>query len=407
MAKKIPEQFDPAQHPGTYQTGVPEEAEKQSNSLVMILLVIIILLGGIISALGLVNVRLVGKLLAQEQSKPMNMLDPSTSASLSGELLPGNEEPSLPANATVSLTLQAPPVSEGAKTSAGDIYAQNRASLVKVLSSSHSENCVGSGVILDAQGFILTNAHVVESAGWIYVELSDGRCMRAALVGADALTDLAVLYIQAENLTPVQLGDTRHMLEDDRIFAFDTLDPDPGCPLSFGSAISTKRKMTVGIHQVKFLQTDVGSYDGPVFNEYGQLVGMNIGVAGAFFDMTVEADAGYAIPSATIKRVVESIIISGRMADRQTLGVRVEAVSKLYQQWWGIPAGLRITRISAQNPNLQEGDILMALDGQRVTSTEQLHKLLFSQQIGRKMTAVIYRNEEMLTLEVTILNTGA
>ncbi len=397
----------------TYQTGVPNDHPKRSSGLIAVLLVLTIFLGGLASALGILNIRLLQKLSAGENpSLPMEVFTPGSTHSTIGDFLPTDDSshaPALPSDRKLSLHLLLPPKRGQEAMDAAAVYEAHRSSLVQVYCSSHHATHSGTGVVIDSRGFILTNAHVVDAAKRLYVQLHDGSQYRAALVGADALTDLALLYIQAENLTAVELADSSAMITGDTIISTFNSKARTGCPLRDGVLTIPKWDQHIGGYQLELFETSVGYITGPVFNSYGQLIGMNHGQAASLLNLALLSETGYVVPSTTVKSVVEALAEFGTVAGRPTVGIHTEAISKFYQQHWDLPGGLWVTGVSdrAQQMGLQSGDILLALDGTRLMDNEDFHRILLTHNIGESMTAVIFRDEEVITTSVTIYETAA
>ncbi len=411
MGKKQKNTKEQVYSAGTYQTGVTGDTKKSSSGLIAVLLVLTIFLGGLASGLGIVNIRLVQQLMQQNNpTVSMNVLRPSSTQNSSSNALPELDtlEPLLPLGRKLTLSLMEPKKSTQ-PMDAMAVFASQKTSLVQVDSSTHHNTCSGSGVILDANGYILTNAHLVDAAKRIYVTLSDGSQHRATLVGTDTLTDLAVLYIEAQDLRAAEFADTKYVKADDPIVSTGTLLPRTDCPLVDGRLIVKQCSHQLGNHSLKLMQSTVGSENGPLFNRYGQIIGMNTGKVEDFCDLVVHEGTGYAIPSYMIRSVVEELTENGYVAGRPTLGIRVEAISKFYQQHWDLPGGLWIFSVSqnAQKMGLREGDILIALNGLPMTENDDLHRMIFSNEIGSELRAVIYREGESITLDLTILDTAA
>ena len=408
MAKHDPEtsEYVPEWDDGTYQTGAIHPP-KPSSGLVALLLVVVIFLGGICSALGLLNIRLLQQLMeAQQQTTPV-------SVDTQVEVLPTNnpledlqlQEPTLPENATVQLqTVQSPYYSEksaGVMT-AQQVYEANAQCLVDVLCLTYfSETENGIGLVLSSNGFILTNSHVVESAKRIYVTTADGATYRATLVGCDTFSDLAVLYISAQNLTParfssnttLQVTEPTYAIEADRTVLESTV-------FSAGRTFSSRN------NSVNLIQTCSGSETGPVFNGYGHVIGFQVGHIARYFSASSTKGTGLVIPSASLNRIVQTLVEDGCVSGRPYLGIQVEEISKVYQQYWKLPMGLLLTQVeqdsNAAACGLREGDILIALDGQPVTSSRDMYAALYDLEVGDTVVAVISRDDHQFTVKLTV-----
>ncbi len=402
------QQFEPSLHT-TYQTGVTEQPSQKSNPLVAALLVLTIFLGGLASALGLLNIRLLQQLQQAGGTVPVDIYTQSSAATLSPEELNNDlPEPTLPQQRDVSLELYLPPSRSESKQHAlsrGEIYAVNEQSIVTLHCSTDHITSTGMGVVMHQDGYILTNAHLVQDCSRIYVQLSSGAVYRAALVGTDALTDLAVLYIQAEDLKPAVFSNSQMLVEEDGVAV---AQPEQG-ELADGRVTHARRRVTLGAYKLQLLQTDVDSCDGPVFNAFGQIVGMNSSVVPTYFNLYLQPGTGYAIPSTTIQEVADQLMQQGFVAGRPTLGLETVSVSKVYQQYWNLPGGLRILEVSplAAEQDIQKDDILLALNGQRVNEAADLQRILYAHSIGDSLTAVIFRDGHSITISLTILDTAA
>ncbi len=397
----------------TYQTGVPYDHPRRSSGLIAVLLVLTIFLGGLASALGIVNIRLLQELAeGKNSSLPMNVFHPSSTQASTGGLLPAGDDslaPQLPADRKLNLALNMPPKRLQEPMDAAAVYETHRQSIVQVHSSSHHTTHSGVGVVIDSRGFILTNAHIVDAAKRIYVICQDGTQYRAALVGMDILTDLALIYIETQDLPAIELADSGIMTEGEAIISSFNSKARSACPLRDGFLNTPKWDQHIGSYQLELIETTVGYITGPVFNSYGQLVGINHGQAASLLNLALLSDTGYAVPSTQIKPVVEALCEYGFVPGRPTLGIHTEALSKFYQQHWNLPGGLWLTQVSdqAQNMGLQNGDILLALDGVRLMDNEDFHRILFTHDIGETMTAVIFRDEDIITTTVSIYETAA
>ena len=206
-----------------YGTG-PTEPPKSRGGLVALMLILIIFLSGIITVLGVLNI----KLFHQLQTRQENELSISfTTESTVPEDAPISmaSEPAQYSDAPfVSMDLQQAPAGvENVPAQGGlslqDIYTRNIDSVVSITCSGRSSTSSGTGVILSQDGYIVTNAHVVEGGSSITVQLTDDRTFSASIVGSDEISDLAVLYIAAEGLTPAQFGDSSSLRVGDTVVA--------------------------------------------------------------------------------------------------------------------------------------------------------------------------------------------
>jgi serine protease Do len=149
-----------------------------------------------------------------------------------------------------------------------------------------------------------------------------------------------------------------------------------------------------------------GNSGGPLINCYGQVIGINTMKFGDNMSTAGVEGLGFAIPSTTVKEIVDQLIAQGYVSGRPGLGIQGEAVSSFYQKFYGLPKGLQITAVEdgsdADQKKLQPGDILMELNGQRITGTEDLNAVLQKLQIGDRVDAVIYRSRRQYTVTLTV-----
>ena len=149
-----------------------------------------------------------------------------------------------------------------------------------------------------------------------------------------------------------------------------------------------------------------GNSGGPLINCYGQVIGINTMKIGAFTDSAGVEGLGFAIPSATVKDIVDQIMEQGYVSGRPTLGISGDALSNFYQYYYRLPAGLYISRVEegsyAAYYGIEPGDILIAVDDTRVTDMDDLNTFLYNHQVGDVVTAVIYRGGQQYNVELTL-----
>ena len=371
---------------GTYQTG-SVTPPKNANPLVAFLLMLVIFLGGIASALGLVNMQL---LIALQQTQPDPTVPLKIQSNLApiGEILEDDALPQLP-QGQVTMNLMDPNLQMAEEVS-------NTAYLARVenvsVTVSGSEDLSGPGLVFSSNGYILTYAHLLEQDR-IYVTLADGSRHRASFVGSDPLTDMAVIYIDAYGLHTANFSDQAqgHRVWYSRENA-----------LSSGAICRELCQFSLGSTQLRLLQTSAAANreSGALWNSDCQVVGI-LSPAMAQFLGDDEQDLAWVIPSSAIKEIVDHILCCGHVPGRPTLDIDTETVTDLYRNYWHLPTGLRIT--DSDHPVLQDGDILVQLQGKELTCLQDLNAILFSAQPGDKMDAAVIRNGKVINLSVTIL----
>lgn len=402
-----------------YGTG-PTEPPKSRGALLALLLILIIFLCGIVTMLSLLNIRLFRELKTDRQEHQELAIsfttEPSeepTEQTLPTEQAPAAMAASLP-NATMNL--QAAPkgidtIPEGGGMALQDIYTLNIPSVVSITCQSSRGSSSGTGVVLTADGYIVTNAHVVENAQIISVQLTDDRSFAARLVGCDDISDLAVLRIDCSDLTPAQFGDSSTLRVGDTVVAIgDPLGAAFRGTYTNGIVSAINRDVDMNGRTMTLIQTNAalnsGNSGGPLINCYGQVIGINTMKIGTFTDNAGVEGLGFAIPSTQVKEIVDQIVAQGYVSGRPSIGFTGEALSTFYQHYYRMPAGLYITEVEpgsdAAKKGIQEGDMLLYLGDTRVTSTQDLKTALYDSEAGDVVEVIVYRNGQQYKLELTL-----
>jgi serine protease Do len=278
------------------------------------------------------------------------------------------------------------------------------------------EHALGSGVIVSASGYILTNRHVIRNATSIDVQLHDKRTFKAKVVGADPDTDLALLKINAGHLPVAELGDSSQLKVGDIVMAF-------GNPfnLSFTvtrgavSALGRPGQAVEGPNSlVSFIQTDAainpGNSGGALVNVKGQVIGINTAILssesgpggeGAFIGI------GFAIPIDTAKTVMEDLIKTGKVS-RGYLGVRISSLDPDLAKEFGVPdaKGALVQSVGPGGPadkaGVKYGDVIRKVNGRAVQDAEDLTTVVTSMNPGQTVTLDIIRNGKPMTIKLTL-----
>jgi S1-C subfamily serine protease len=263
---------------------------------------------------------------------------------------------------------------------------------------------LGSGFIVDARGYILTNNHVVEGATDIKVTLTDGRSFRAALLGADRFSDLAVLKIEGAKLPVLRLGDSRKLTAGETVIAIGNplwLEGGPTVTVGVVSALgrSMEEEDLPVLHNL--IQTDAainpGNSGGPLLNLRGQAIGINTAVIASAHGI------GFAIAADTAKPVLRVLMTSGRIV-RSSIGVRAVSVTPQVAYANDLPLERGALIISAEPggpaaaAGFQSKDVVVAIGEKPVTDLHHLHELLLQHKIGEPVDVTVWRNGATLTL---------
>ena len=400
---------------GAYETGRTRPRKKR-GCLTPLLLMTVIALSGLVSVLSFLNVRLFAQLNTakakhEDTVSIVREMEESMEASASEESnvvesIPEETALASPANETQAhLDLVPSETSVSTFTqdqglSLQEIYAKNIDSVVSISCSLRNGSSTGTGVIFSSDGYIVTNHHVIENAREMSVLLTDERVLEATLVGADAVSDLAVLRVDEAGLTAAEFGDSTQLRVGDSVAAIgDPLGSEFRGTLTNGIVSAINRDVTVSGRTMTLIQTNAainsGNSGGPLINCYGQIIGINTLKIGDNASYAGVEGLGFAIPSATVKEVVDQLISQGYVSGRPTLGIWGEGVSRFYQHYYRMPAGLYIGEIAADSDaaakGLVIGDILLSINDIRITSMEEMENAIYNLTPGDTVTTIIYR----------------
>ncbi len=262
----------------------------------------------------------------------------------------------------------------------------------------------GSGVIVDKEGYILTNNHVVEGADKVKVQLNDGREFTATVKGQDSRTDLAVLQIKAKDLPAASLGDS------------DKLDVGEWA-IAIGSPFGLEHTVTVGVISAKgrsglgtgtyedFIQTDAsinpGNSGGPLINIDGEVIGINAMI------IQPGTGIGFAIPINMAKQILNDLIKHGKVV-RPWLGISVQDLTPEMMEHFkvkekeGVLVGQIYPETGAEKAGLVSGDIIKSVDDKAIKNTNELVKEIQKKKVGQKIKLNIIRDGKPSTIEVTL-----
>jgi serine protease Do len=260
------------------------------------------------------------------------------------------------------------------------------------------EKALGSGVIVSPEGYILTNNHVVDGATDVQVTLSDKREFKARIVGADPKTDVAVLKIDGQNLSPITIGDSAKVQVGDVALAI-------GNPFGVGQTvtkgiISATGRGNLGIEAYEdFLQTDApinpGNSGGALINDRGELVGINTAIIS--HGSGGSQGIGFAVPANLARNVLDQILKTGHVT-RAYLGIYPQDVTPAMAKAFGEKEsqGIVVGDVSANSPaqkaGIQRGDIILQINGKPVTDSNQLRMSVSMMQPGTELKLKILRN---------------
>ncbi len=265
---------------------------------------------------------------------------------------------------------------------------------------------LGSGFIINADGYILTNAHVVQSADEITVRLTDKREFKAKVIGSDRRTDIALIKIEAAGLPVVKFGDPAKLKVGEWVVAI-------GSPFGFDNTVtkgivSAKGRSLPQENFVPFIQTDVavnpGNSGGPLFNMRGEVVGINSQIysrTGGFMGLS------FAIPIDVANDIAQQLRTAGKIT-RGRIGVVIQPVTKELADGFGLskPQGALVNSVEKGGPadkgGIEAGDVILRFDGKPITASEDLPRIVGGTRPGSKATAQIWRNKASRDVQLVV-----
>lgn len=271
----------------------------------------------------------------------------------------------------------------------------------------------GTGVIAGENGLIITNAHVIEGCASAEVTLYNNESYEALLVGADAVSDLALLKIDCSGLPAASFGDISSLSVGDPVAAIgNPLSEEFRSTLTNGIISAIDRGMNYNGHTMSLLQTNAaineGNSGGALFNMYGQVVGITNMKMMSYFS-SIEG-IGFAIPSSTVKAVVDQLAENGEVRGRPSIGITVGAIPQEAVENYELPEGLYISAVAensdAAAQGIREGDILLAIDGQSVSTTEEVAAIRDTKGVGDSLRFTIWRQGETFEVDVRLMDTN-
>ena len=267
-------------------------------------------------------------------------------------------------------------------------------------------SALGSGFIVDKTGIVITNNHVISGADDIYVKVNGKKNYKAKLLGADPLSDIAVLQIDSnDNFKPVSFGDSNKSRIGDWVVAI-------GNPFGLGgtvtSGIISARNRSIGLSRYEdYIQTDAsinqGNSGGPLFNLDGEVIGINTAILGQSGSIGI----GFAIPSNSAEKVIDQLIEFGE-TKRGWLGVRIQIVTDEIAENLKLdkPRGALVASVAKGSPSekggIKDGDVILEFDGKLINEMKELPKIVAETNVGKKVNVKIWRNEKELNKQIIL-----
>ena len=267
-------------------------------------------------------------------------------------------------------------------------------------------SALGSGFIIDEKGIVITNNHVIQGAEDIIVRVNGDKEFKAEVIGADPLSDIAVLKLKTnEKFKPVKFGDSDKARIGDWVIAI-------GNPFGLGgtvtSGIISARNRSIGLSRYEdYIQTDAsinsGNSGGPLFDMNGDVIGINTAILGRSGSIGI----GFSIPSNNAKIVIDQLIEFGE-TKRGWLGVRIQDVTQEIADVEKLdkPRGALVASVAENSPSdkagVKAGDIILEFNGERIEEMKQLPMIVARTEVGKKVKVKIWRNKKEIIKDITL-----
>ena len=295
-----------------------------------------------------------------------------------------------------------------------DIYSTVIDSVVSISSMTSSGTSSGTGIIMSPDGYVITNHHVITGALVISVLTNDNQEYEAALVGSDEMSDLAVLKIDARGLQAAEFGDSSKLRVGDSVVAIgDPLGVQLRGTMTNGIISAINRDLTVGDRTMTLIQTNAalnnGNSGGPLINCYGQVIGINTVKMSSYYTATASVEGlGFAIPISVAKPIIDELIENGYVAGRPAIGISGDSLPSYYRTYYRLPEGVYVTSVNegsdAKAKGIREGDIVTAINGEKICSIDELNTVKNQYAAGDEVTLTIYRSGTYYEVTVTLVD---
>lgn len=288
-----------------------------------------------------------------------------------------------------------------------DIYDKASPSVVGVSCTLQRGSTTGTGIILSDDGYIITNAHVVEDAVSIMIVDNHLNEYEAKVVGADAQTDLAVLKVEAEGLTPCEFGKSSELrIGELAVVIGNPLGMDLYGTMTFGIISGLNRTITIGENKMTLIQTQAsinkGNSGGPLINAYGQV----IGITSAKVNTAYGEGLGFAIPIDEALPIIDDLMAYGYVTGRPMIGISGEEITYIMSLYYRLPQGVCVRFVTpesgAESAGIKAGDIIIGVNDAAITTMDELTSAKNQFSAGDTMTLNIYRDGVSINIDVVL-----
>ncbi len=288
-----------------------------------------------------------------------------------------------------------------------DIYDKVAPSVVGVSCTLARSTATGTGIIISEDGYIITNAHVVEDAEKVIIVDSEMNEYEAEIIGADAQTDIAVLKIEAEDLPACEFGISGDLRIGELAVAI-------GNPLGFelygtmtsGIISGLNRTITIGDNEMTLIQTNAsinsGNSGGPLIDAYGRV----IGITSAKVASTYGEGLGFAIPIDEALPIVNDLIQHGYVTGRPMIGISGEDITSIMSMYYRLPVGVYVRFVTpesaADKAGIKAGDIIIGIQGETISTMDELNNIKNQYTAGDTVILTVYRDGSNMEVELTL-----
>ena len=303
----------------------------------------------------------------------------------------------------------------GSKLTVAEIVAKNADAVVEIVVESTGigmwgqttlQEGAGSGVIVNADGYIVTNYHVIEGANTVTVTLHNGDEYKATIVGGDDMADLAVLKINAKDLTVATLGDSSKVAVGDLAVAIGNPLGQLGGTATTGIVSALDRQLTIENRTLTLMQTDAavnpGNSGGGLFNGAGQL----IGIVESKTSATGIEGLAFAIPINSIKESINDLITNGKTKGKPSIGISIADVSESNAQYYNLSEpGVYIAQVTGENAEkagFKSGDKVISFNGEKIKDSNDLISKVRACKVGDTVEVVVLRQDQEIKIKTQL-----
>lgn len=391
---------EPVQPPDYYGTGKHPEHRSKTPLVLVALLLTMLLAANVVTVVALARLWAKDAALPDQPNDGLNPLSPSPTEADTQD--PDRRDVMHIGDKQEQLTLT-------------ELYQKVSPSITVVTAQTDTGTSTGTGVILDVDGYLLTNAHTVNGALRLEVTLSDGTDCSAAFVGMDSGSDLAVLKVSAQNLTAAEFGSTDDLQTGDGVVILSNLfGKELSGTMTEATVAAINENVDISGLPMRVLQISAsglsGDCGGVVVNYSGQIIGIGVRSVGGFTSFENDAGIGFALPAQEARSLVNDLVAFGGVDGGATLGIEVTEISKPLRTYWRLPEGVLISRISrsgnAYLAGLRLGDVLLAIGEDSVTDLSDYVDALGRHSVGETVRVTIYRDGKYYYADILLDGAG-